>query len=129
MKEIMVPVSPGELLDKLTILDIKSRRIADPVKRDNVARERRLLRDVARTSLPETPELASLHARLARVNEALWEVEDDLRDAEARSRFDESFIALARSVYRLNDERAALKREINMTLGSRLIEEKSYDGS
>jgi hypothetical protein len=128
MKELRVPISPGELLDKLTILRIKAERIAEPAKRANVARELALLEAAWRESIPGAADLREEEAALARVNAALWEVEDALRERESAQRFDAEFVALARSVYRHNDERAALKRRVNVKLGSPLIEEKSYRG-
>jgi hypothetical protein len=126
MREIRVPISPGELLDKLTILRIKAQRIADPEKQANVARELALLEATWRSEVPAAGELREEEAALARVNAALWDVEDALREREAAARFDADFVALARSVYRHNDERAAIKRRVNLKLGSALIEEKSY---
>lgn len=128
MREIRVPISPGELLDKLTILRIKAARIEDVAKRENVARELALLEATWRDEVPAVNELSGEEAALARVNAALWDVEDALREREAAQRFDAEFVALARSVYRLNDERAALKRSVNARLGSALVEEKSYRG-
>lgn len=126
MREIRVPLSPGELLDKLTILRIKAERIASPDQRANVRRELALLEEVWRDEVPGAPELREEEAALARVNAALWDVEDALREREAAQRFDAEFVALARSVYRHNDERAEIKRRVNLKLGSPLIEEKSY---
>jgi Family of unknown function (DUF6165) len=120
-----VPVSWGELLDKLTILEIKHQRIHDEPARGNVARELEwLLR--ASAAVRHRTAVATLHGRLRAVNEALWEIEDAIRHCEARANFGEEFIALARAVYRKNDERAAIKRQLNLLLGSELIEEKSY---
>jgi hypothetical protein len=123
----VVPVSWGELLDKITILEIKQGRIAGADARANVAKECALLRDVAAAAMKRDA-VASLLAELKAVNEALWEIEDAIRDQEAAAQFGPEFIRLARSVYRRNDERAALKRAINLRLGSELIEEKSYKG-
>ncbi len=123
---IQVPVSPGELLDKLTILAIKRRRINDPVKLANVEREFALLDGVRSAEVPESPELTTLYQQLEDVNQRLWDVEDDLRLLEAEARFDARFIELARSVYVLNDERATVKKAINLLLGSLIVEEKSY---
>lgn len=125
----VVPVSWGELIDKITILEIKNARIADPVKRANVARELAALvaaRDAAGT-VP--PPVAALADELREVNEALWEIEDAIRECEAAGDFSARFVALARDVYRTNDRRAALKRRINQAMGSELVEEKSYRGS
>lgn len=124
--EIRVPISPGELLDKLTILRIKAQRIGDAAKRANVQRELTLLEAIWREAVPRSAELRAEEAALARVNAALWDVEDALREREAAQRFDAEFVALARAVYRHNDERAELKRSVNLKLGSALIEEKSY---
>lgn len=126
MRELRIPISPGELLDKLTILRIKVERIAEPERRANVARELALLEETWRAFAPPDPSLAADEAALARVNRALWDVEDALRACEAEQRFDAEFVALARAVYRHNDERAALKRRVSTRLGSPLIEEKSY---
>lgn len=121
----MVPVSWGELLDKITILEIKHERIVDAGARRNVAVELALLRDVA-AAVSDLPEIVPLVDELRRVNIALWEIEDDIRHKEVVSEFDESFIALARAVYRTNDQRSALKRDINTRLGSSLVEEKQH---
>jgi hypothetical protein len=123
---ILVPVAPGELIDKITILEIKAERIADPRKAQNVRYELDVLEHARRESVPEPAELAGLTARLKEANEALWEIEDDIRDCERQGDFGPTFIELARSVYRTNDRRAALKREINELLGSKIVEEKSY---
>ncbi len=122
---LCVPISPGELLDKITILEIKLDRIGDLAKRENVRRELEVLSDL-RSSLPRPAEIASLAADLKTVNERLWDIEDAVRECERRQDFGPEFIVLARSVYRQNDRRSALKRQINEQLGSRLIEEKAY---
>ena len=119
------PVSWGELLDKITILEIKAARIADPTARANVDRELALLQRVAAPVLAQ-PGLDALIDGLRRVNTALWGIEDDIRAKEAASRFDAGFIELARAVYLTNDKRAALKREINALLRSELVEEKYH---
>jgi len=125
---VTIEVSCGELLDKLTILEIKSRRITDPAKQANIRREIEQLEAVWR-SLPnpaDAREIARLRQALTEVNERLWVIEDDIRDKERAGQFDADFIALARGVYRTNDARAALKKEVDQLLGSRLTEEKSY---
>jgi len=122
---ILVEIAPGELIDKLTILEIKSRRMTDPARLANVERELAALGEHARR-LPNLPALDELTRQLREVNESLWNVEDDLRDCERRRDFGPRFIELARSVYRTNDTRADLKRQINLLLGSGIIEEKSY---
>ena len=126
MKDILVPISPGELLDKITILRIKSARMTDPVKVGNVRLELDLLEKTWRESGAAIPEVAADEAALQRVNEALWDIEDKIRDKELASAFDAEFIELARAVYVTNDERAAVKKRINVALGSRIVEEKSY---
>ena len=124
---IQVPVSVGELLDKLTILAIKLERIEDPAKRGNIAREQQALEAVvAAAQLRAATGVAALEAELRAVNEELWDIEDQIRDHERQQRFDADFIALARAVYRTNDRRADLKRQINGLSGSELVEEKSY---
>lgn len=124
----LVPVSWGELLDKITILEIKAARIPAAAARANVGRELEALMEVARPILP-TEGLAPLVDGLRQVNAALWEIEDDIRLKEAAASFDAEFIALARSVYLRNDERAALKRRINALLRSDLVEEKHHPGA
>lgn len=123
-----VPVSWGELLDKITILEIKRERIERADARANVEREHDLLSRIGGRALDE-PGIAVLFARLKAVNDDLWRIEDAIREEEARSVFGADFIALARSVYVRNDERAAIKREINLRLKSELVEEKSYAGA
>lgn len=121
----LVPVSWGELLDKITILEIKAARITAPGALANVRRELSLLREVAAPGLA-APGIAPLVDQLRAVNRTLWQVEDDIRRKEAAAQFDDAFIALARAVYRTNDERSAIKRSINLRLGSALIEEKLH---
>lgn len=124
---LLAPISWGELIDKITILEIKSARIADPAKRANVQRELQALTQVRDTQGGATP--AALVAELRQVNEQLWEIEDLIRDCEGRGDFGPAFVDLARRVYKTNDRRAALKRRINEQLGSDLVEEKSYRGA
>ncbi|MGH8232095.1 MAG: DUF6165 family protein [Steroidobacteraceae bacterium] len=126
MEGISVPISPGDLLDKITILRIKSARIEDPAKLVNVRRELALLEQVWRSALSEPSQLAGEEAALERINALLWDTEDRIREHEARQRFDSAFVELARSVYLNNDERAAIKQRINRKLNSAIIEEKSY---
>lgn len=126
MKDILVPVSPGELLDKITILRIKVARITDAPKVANVRLELDLLEKTWRDAGCAEFDVASEERALQAVNEKLWDVEDLIRDKEAKQTFDREFIELARAVYVSNDERAAIKKRINLQLGSRLIEEKSY---
>ena len=123
---IMAPISAGELVDKITILRNKARRIGDPAKEANVRRELALLEAIADQALPKSPELERLTAELAEVNIALWDIEDGKRDCERRGDFGDRFVQLARSVYVENDRRAAIKRAINEAAGSDIVEEKSY---
>ena len=122
----MVPVSWGEVIDKITILEIKSERLTDARKIANVRKELDLLRAIREREFPGHANLAALAQKLKSVNETLWTVEDEIRDCERNKDFGPAFIKLARHVYHANDERAALKRQINDLLGSDLVEEKSY---
>ncbi|HQX46252.1 MAG TPA: DUF6165 family protein [Steroidobacteraceae bacterium] len=126
MKDILVPISPGELLDKITILRIKSARMTDPAKLANVRHELAQLETTWRQSGAAIPEVSADEAALQRVNEALWDIEDEIRDQELAQAFDARFIELARAVYVTNDERAAIKKRVNTRLGSTIVEEKSY---
>jgi Family of unknown function (DUF6165) len=126
MTEIKVPVSPGELLDKITILQIKSARMTDPKKLANVRRELDALEETWRSSAYAAGDVEHELSALLQVNERLWTIEDDIRDKERAGTFDADFIRLARAVYIENDERAAIKKRINLKLGSTLVEEKSY---
>ena len=121
-----IPVSWGELIDKITILEIKSRRIVSTQAVANVRLELALLNERASAALSQKADVMALKAQLTEVNEALWDIEDKIRDKEAASDFGAAFIELARAVYKTNDRRAAIKREINKALHSKLVEEKSY---
>jgi Family of unknown function (DUF6165) len=126
MKDLLVPISTGELLDKITILRIKVARIVDAGKVANVRLELDLLENTWQDSGCAAFDVAHDERALQEVNERLWDVEDLIRDKEAKQTFDREFIDLARAVYVSNDERAAIKKRINLQLGSRLVEEKSY---
>ncbi len=126
MDIIQVPVSPGEVLDKITILEIKSERISDPDKVANVRRELELLSSTWQQYVEQDATVNRIHTELKTINEALWEIEDDIRDKEREREFDQRFIDLARSVYVTNDQRANAKKELNVYLGSEIVEEKSY---
>jgi hypothetical protein len=126
MSEITVPISPGELLDKITILRIKSTRISDPKKLANVRVELQVLEDTWRGSAYAKAGIEAEVIALLEVNERLWVIEDGIRDKERAQEFDADFIRFARAVYFENDERAAIKRRINTKLGSEFVEEKSY---
>ena len=121
-----VPVSWGELLDKITILEIKQKKLVDPAALANVTRELGLIQSSAPGEVLGLADVVEMKQELAEVNAALWDVEDQIREREAAKTFDDEFIELARSVYRNNDARAAIKRAINVLLSSDLIEEKSY---
>ena len=126
MNDIKVPISPGELLDKITILRIKSARMSDPKKVANVRMELQSLEETWRSSDFATAGIEADVNALLEVNGRLWVIEDDIRDKERTQAFDAEFIRLARAVYVENDERAAIKRRINLKLGSSIVEEKSY---
>ncbi len=126
MQTITVAVAPGELIDKITILELKLAHIADPAKQANVRHEWEVLVQSRDKSVPASAALDGLTAGLKAVNAKLWQIEDDIRDCERRRDFGEAFVALARAVYINNDERARLKRAINDLLGSKIVEEKSY---
>lgn len=123
---IQIPISYGELIDKITILEIKFARIDDSAKRANVERELAVLSDVWQRADVDPARINEPREQLKAINERLWDIEDAIREKEADRTFDDGFVQLARSVYLTNDERAALKRLINERLGSDLVEEKSY---
>ncbi len=123
---LKVEVSVGELLDKITILAIKSERIDDPDKLANVRKELTLLEATWHASPLSATDVSTEMAGLKMVNEELWEIEDEIRRHEARQDFGDSFVRLARGVYHANDRRAAIKRRLNLRCGSDLVEEKSY---
>ena len=125
-RTITIEVSPAELLDKISILEIKAERIADPAKLKNVRAQLRALCEVRDRRVAASDELAKLQAELKTVNEALWDIEDEIRLCEANRDFGTRFVELARAVYRNNDRRAGLKRSIDLLLGSAILEEKSY---
>jgi len=124
--ELQIPVAPGELIDKLTILEIKLENITDPEKLANVRREYKLLTAVWKNAGRETDEVTGLRSELHAVNRRLWDIEDAIRECERKNDFGERFVALARSVYLENDQRAEIKKRINLELGSDIVEEKSY---
>lgn len=124
---VLVPVSWGELLDKITILEIKSERIGDPAKRANVDKELAELNAVVSAAATLDGAVTGLVDRLREINGKLWDIEDDIRLHERDKRFDQRFIELARSVYFTNDDRARVKKDINLAMGSAIVEEKSYE--
>ncbi len=124
--EIKVPVYPGELIDKLTILEIKAANISDAAKLANVNVELQLLQDTWRSSAFANANVEAEWKQLRDINKKLWDIEDEIRDKERERKFDQEFIELARAVYVTNDERAAVKKAINTKLGSKIVEEKSY---
>ena len=121
-----VQISWGELIDKITILEIKVQRLNSKTASENVRRELRSLDSLANQIIAERPDLEPLKQQLKSVNQALWEIEDKIRAKEAAKSFDQQFIDLARSVYTNNDRRGGLKRQINALLNSELVEEKQY---
>ena len=126
MAELLVPISPGELIDKITILEIKSQRMSDAAKLANVRAELALLTGTWQASAYAATDVDAEWQALRDVNERLWDIEDRIRDKERDGAFDDVFIELARAVYVTNDERATLKKRVNTKLGSTLVEEKSY---
>ena len=124
--EFHIPVSVGEVIDKITILEIKQGRITDPAKLANIHTEFEALQSALQSLNWHLPDLSDLKAELLQINTALWEIEDDIRECERQKNFDLHFVALARSVYRSNDERSCIKRKINELSGSAIVEEKSY---
>jgi hypothetical protein len=126
MSEILVPVSFGELLDKIAILQIKSERMSDEAKLANVRKELTALEKTWMAHPAAGHDIVELRAQLKDVNERLWDIEDDIRRKEQAQAFDAEFIRLARAVYFENDDRARIKKEINLALGSAYVEEKSY---
>ena len=124
---IKIDVSVGEIMDKLTILEIKAEKIQDEAKLANVRKERDSLLPLISQPAYQTDEVKQLVDKLKTINLKLWNIEDDIRLKEADKAFDEGFIELARSVYFTNDERAAVKKQINLATGSELVEEKSYE--
>ena len=125
-KPILIEVGSGELIDKITILTIKSERMTDAGKLKNVRYELDVLSAGRDANLEDSADLQKLTVALKDVNEALWEIEDDIRQCERDKDFGEQFVALARAVYVTNDKRAALKKDINLLTGAQVIEEKSY---
>ena len=122
----LIPISWGELIDKITILEIKQTYIKSPIALTNINKELSYLNEIVENSTGVAEPISDLKQQLLDVNKRLWQVEDDIRDKELKQDFDIGFIELARRVYRLNDERAKLKKSINQVLNSELIEEKSY---
>jgi uncharacterized protein YukE len=126
MSLILTPVSFGEILDKITILEIKSQNIKDIDKLKNVKHELDILQKTWDEKVNNTSDIIKLKQQLKEVNQALWNIEDNIRIKESKKEFDDEFIQTARSVYYENDKRAAVKKEVNLLLGSELVEEKSY---
>ena len=124
---ILVPVAPAELFDKIAILEIKEQRIGDPEKLKNVRYELKLLRDIYNKHINPTPELHILLGKLRELSTNGWDIEDGKRRCEKEKKFDDEFIQYARGAFKNNDERAAVKKEINLILGSKIAEEKSYE--
>lgn len=125
-KPILVEVAPGELIDKITILEIKAERIENLDQRRNISLELEVLEAARNQAVVPSGELDALTAELKQVNQVIWDVEDKIRDCERKKDFGPRFVEFARSVYRNNDHRCALKRQINELLGSKIMEEKSY---
>ena len=124
---ISTPVSYGEVLDKITILEIKAIKIKDEQKLKNVKHELSILLQTWDKHVDQSNEMNNLKQKLKQVNQTLWDIEDNIRIKESKNEFDDEFIQIARSVYYENDKRAAVKKETNLFLGSELVEEKSYE--
>ena len=124
---IKIQISPGELIDKFTILDIKLNRIKEKGKNQNIRKEHKILKRQIEKNLPKSKRLSALISKLKTINKTLWDIEDQIRVCERKQDFKKKFIKLARSVYQKNDLRSSYKREINTLLGSEIIEEKSYE--
>ncbi len=125
-QEVMIPVSAGELIDKITILEIKQSKITDPSKLKNIIHELNLLMNIYSKMDVKNVEIDLLKTQLKRINSILWDIEDAKRHHERLQNFDAAFVGLARSVYIENDNRAKIKKEINLLLDSGIVEEKSY---
>jgi len=126
MSNLKVPISLGELIDKITILRIKSNKINSNEAQKNIRSELEKLEDILNTKISINNNLKNFEIKLSKINQSLWDIEDQLREKEREKKFDEKFISLARMVYYKNDERAKIKKMINKSFGSELIEEKSY---
>ena len=124
---IKIQISPGELIDKFTILDIKLNRIKEQEKTQNIRKEHKIIKRQIEKNLPKSKRLSALISKLKTINKTLWDIEDQIRVCERKQDFEKKFIKLARSVYQKNDLRSSYKREINTLLGSEIIEEKSYE--
>ena len=124
--QIKTAISPGELLDKISILEIKNDKITDSGKRQNVSKELDILTQTKSKHIRENETISHLYQKLKEINLKLWTIEDDIRDCERNKDFSDTFVQLARAVYITNDDRAAVKKEINLFLGSQIVEEKSY---
>ena len=124
--KVTAEISIGELMDKIAILQIKVENITNPEKLKNVRTELESLSQTRDNMVPKSAEMDALTAQLLKINKALWDIEDEIRDKERNRCFDQEFVEIARSVYYTNDKRCAIKRKMNMLVGSRLVEEKSY---
>ena len=126
-RSIQAPIAVGELIDKITILEIKAERLRDPAKAQNVQTELALLRQIRTQAGLDIPDMAPFADELRAINAILWEIEDEIRACEAEGDFGPRFVELARSVYRTNDRRSAVKKRINLAFGSAIVEEKFYN--
>jgi hypothetical protein len=129
LTQISAPISIGELIDKITILEIKAERISNVSKLRNVANELKILRQLKSTAGLDMPNMEPYVRELKALNAALWDIEDEIRELETRQDFGSRFIELARSIYQTNDRRARVKQRINVAFGSEIVEEKSYKGA
>lgn len=127
---ILIPTAPGELIDKITVLKIKAERISDPARLENVKKELHMLEEIRDAHFPKDSAFAErindLEARLKKSNEEIWDMGDKIRDLGGKQDFGKEFVDVAYGIHGANDIRAAIKKEINLMLGSSIIEEKSY---
>lgn len=126
MKNILIPSAPGELIDKITILQIKSKRIEDNAKLQNIRHELELLSSDQKRLRLNNQTVLKMQAILLEVNERIWDLEDTIRECERKKNFGDVFLKTSRAIYKTNDKRAEIKKEINLYLGSEIVEEKSY---
>lgn len=126
MKRILIPISPAELIDKILILEVKAQRVTDSEKIKNINHELSILKEVFRKNITITPELEKLIEKLKVISAKGWDIEEGKREGEAKKDFGSKFVEFARAAFKNNDERAAVKKEINLLLNSDIVEEKSY---
>ena len=125
-EDIIIPVSTGELIDKIAVLKIKKKIIFNKSKLKNINNELSLLNEIYKNNFKNNKKLLLYEKKLIKINKKLWDIEDKIRFLESKKNFNQQFIDLARAIYINNDKRSEIKKKINKLTGSRLIEEKSY---